>query len=70
MHVCDTGLHFWGHSHLFLADETLLDEVYGNLHGSPPPTLPVSGLEHEKFSLLDREFNVLHVSVVLRERES
>mmetsp|Transcript_13816 Transcript_13816/g.29419 ORF Transcript_13816/g.29419 Transcript_13816/m.29419 type:complete len:284 (+) Transcript_13816:222-1073(+) len=48
-------------------DEAILDEIHGNLNGSLATALAIASLEHVELALLDGEFDVLHVSVVLFE---
>ncbi len=53
---------------LFLADQPFFDHVDGDLDGGSGGALPVAGLEHPQFAVLDCEFHVLHFTVVVLQQ--
>ena len=50
---------------LFFGDETLLTHLHGHSHSSRAVALANSRLEHEQFTILDSELNILHIAVML-----
>ena len=52
------------HQGLVDRNETFLDHVACDFEGSSSCSLAVSGLQHEQFLFLDREFHILHIMVV------
>src|SRR5262249_58182388 len=53
---------------LFLVDQFFLRKLDGDAKRRLRGALAASGLEHPKLTLLDREFEVLHVAIVPLER--
>ena len=50
-----------------LVDFAFAEEVHGDFHHSSAGALAVTGLEHPEFAVLDGEFHILHVAVVVFE---
>ena len=51
----------------FFVDFAVAQQVHGDFHHSGAGAFTVASLEHPKFAVLDGEFHVLHIAVVLFE---
>ena len=58
-----------GQGSLFI-NQAFLNHLNGDTDSRLPRTFAVTGLEHIEFTVLDREFHVLHIGVVLLKSQA